>query len=184
VSARGRRTRTPPDAGLAPTIHPRGARGAAPRSPLGLRAFPKDTHIGAGSLRSGCSRAPFTGVRGSVLGGSPRQATRKQRQRWPVWGKGRVPARSTVLLASSRKMNPLDLRQRSTDRGRCGHDAVPVRVLPVVGGKKIAHCPGCGRSGPARASSADALAALRGTQRPYFMGPPTAVGGWVTGSKR
>ena len=55
--------------------------------------------------------------------------------------------------------------------GRCGHAAFPVEVLAVGGGKKkIAHCPRCGRSGPAREGSAEALAALRRVPRPEFPG--------------
>jgi hypothetical protein len=47
-----------------------------------------------------------------------------------------------------------------------------VEVLAVGGGeKKIAHCLGCGRSGPAREGSAQALAALRGTWRQGLGGP-------------
>ena len=69
----------------------------------------------------------------------------------------------------------MDRRKSSTDRGRCEHDALPVRVLPVGGGKKIAHCPGCARSGPACESSAEALAALRGTWRTGFVGPTPAA---------
>ncbi len=42
----------------------RGARGTD------LRAFPRDTSIGAGSLRRERSLAAVTGVRGSVLEGS------------------------------------------------------------------------------------------------------------------
>lgn len=62
-------------------------------------------------------------------------------------------------------------RKRPTDRGRCEHSTFPVQVLPIVGGKKIAHCLGCGRSGPAGEDSAQALTALRGTPRPAFLGP-------------
>ena len=54
---------------------------------------------------------------------------------------------------------------------------LPVRVLPVGGGKRIAHCRGCGRSGPVAESSAEALAALRGLQSPFFVGPPIAARG-------
>ena len=70
----------------------------------------------------------------------------------------------------------MDPRKQPTDRARCEHAAFPVEVLPVVGGKKkIAHCLGCGRSGPAREGSAEALAALRGTWRPGFVGPIPAA---------
>jgi hypothetical protein len=44
-----------------------------------------------------------------------------------------------------------------------------VEVISVEDGKKkIAHCLGCGRSGPARASSMEALTALREEPRPGF----------------
>ncbi|HEV2091791.1 MAG TPA: hypothetical protein VGR18_01365 [Rubrobacter sp.] len=52
-------------------------------------------------------------------------------------------------------------RERQVNRGRCEHATFPVKVLPVAGGKKIAHCTGRGRSGPVRNGSAEALAALR-----------------------
>ena len=71
----------------------------------------------------------------------------------------------------------MDPRKRPTGRGRCEHATFPVEVLAVGGGKKkIAHCPGCGRSGPAREGAAEALAALRGTWRPPdFVGPTPAA---------
>jgi hypothetical protein len=70
----------------------------------------------------------------------------------------------------------LDLEnKRPTARGRCEHATFPVEVLPVGGGKKIAHCPECGRSGPACESSAEAIAALRGTPSPASPIPPTLV---------
>jgi hypothetical protein len=57
--------------------------------------------------------------------------------------------------------------RRSINRGRCEHATYPVEVLPVDGGKKkIAHCLGCGRSGPVCESSTEALVALRETARP------------------
>ncbi len=62
----------------------------------------------------------------------------------------------------------MDRRKRRADSGRCGHATLPVEVLPVAGGKKIAHCLGCGRSGPARPSAPEALAALRDEPRRYF----------------
>ena len=62
--------------------------------------------------------------------------------------------------------NALDRRKRPTNRGRCEHATFPVVVLPVGGGeKKIAHCLGCGRSGPVAAGSTEALAALRKAPR-------------------
>jgi hypothetical protein len=81
-------------------------------------------------------------------------------------------------------VNALDLRMGSTDHAACEHDVLPVRVLLVVGGKKIAHCPGCGKSSLVAESSAEALASLRGLQRPTFVGQPTALGGRATDSKR
>jgi hypothetical protein len=77
----------------------------------------------------------------------------------------------------------LDLRERSTDRGRCSHDTLPVQVLPVGGGKKIAHCPGCGRAGLACESSAEALMALRSPRPDAFLNSPIAAGGRMMGSK-
>lgn len=62
----------------------------------------------------------------------------------------------------------LDRRKRWADSVRCEHTTLPVEVLPVAGGKKIAHCLGCGRSGPARPSGPEALAALRDEPRWYF----------------
>ena len=57
----------------------------------------------------------------------------------------------------------MDRTKRATSRGRCEHDAFPVEVLTVGGGrKKIAHCLGCGRSGPVRQGSTEALIGLRG----------------------
>jgi hypothetical protein len=59
--------------------------------------------------------------------------------------------------------------RRSTSRGRCEHATYPVEVLPVDGGKKkIAHCLGCGRSGPVCEGSTEALMALRETPRLAF----------------
>ena len=77
----------------------------------------------------------------------------------------------------------MDLKEKPTTRGRCGHATFPVEVLLVSGGKKVAHCPECGRSGPACESSAEAIATLRGTPRPASPSPPillaakSAVGG-------
>ena len=61
--------------------------------------------------------------------------------------------------------NALEQTKRSTNRGRCEHDAYPVEVLAVADGKKIALCLGCGRSGPVRGSSTEALMALRESPR-------------------
>ena len=55
------------------------------------------------------------------------------------------------------------------DRGRCEHATYPVEVLTVdEGKKKIAYCLGCGRSGPAREGSMEALMSLRETARLVF----------------
>ena len=64
----------------------------------------------------------------------------------------------------------MDRTKQAMGRGRCEHAAFPVEVLTVDGKKKIAHCLGCGRSGPTREGSAEALAALRGTPRTGFVG--------------
>ena len=77
---------------------------------------------------------------------------------------------STVCLLP-RGRNAVNFRKRPTNRGRCEHVTFPVEVVPVGGGKKIAYCLGCGRSGPACEGSAEALVALRGTLRPAFPGP-------------
>ena len=70
----------------------------------------------------------------------------------------------------------MDLEEkRTTTRGRCGHATFPVEVLPVVGGKKVAYCPECGRAGPACESSAEAIATLRETPRPVSSSPPNLV---------
>jgi hypothetical protein len=48
------------------------------------------------------------------------------------------------------------------NRERCEHSIYPVVVLHVDGGKKrIAYCPGCGRSGPVCKRSVEAVIALR-----------------------
>ena len=63
----------------------------------------------------------------------------------------------------------MERRKGQENRGRCEHAAYPVEVLPVgVGGKKIAYCLGCGFAGPLRASSMEALVALREEPRPFF----------------
>lgn len=63
----------------------------------------------------------------------------------------------------------MERRKVQENRGGCEHAAYPVEVLPVgVGGKKIAYCLGCGRAGPARESSREALLALREEARPFF----------------
>ncbi len=60
----------------------------------------------------------------------------------------------------------MDRTKRAPSRGHCEHDAFPVEVLTVGGRKKIAHCLGCGRSGPVCEGSAEALAALRARRAP------------------
>lgn len=62
----------------------------------------------------------------------------------------------------------MDRRKLPIDREYCEHASYPVEVLSVEGGKKIAHCLGCGRSGPVRVSSTEALMALREEPRPGF----------------
>jgi hypothetical protein len=47
------------------------------------------------------------------------------------------------------------------NRERCEHSTYPVEVLHVEGGKKIAYCLGCGRSGPVCKRSREAVIALR-----------------------
>jgi hypothetical protein len=54
------------------------------------------------------------------------------------------------------------------NHGRCEHTTYPVEVLPVDDGKKIAHCLGCGRSGPVCKSSTEAVVALREGSRLAF----------------
>ncbi len=70
------------------------------------------------------------------------------------------------------------------DRGRCEHDTFPVEVMPVGAGKKIAYCLGCGRSGPARGGSAEALTALRETPWPASLGPTSVARERVVGTER
>jgi hypothetical protein len=76
---------------------------------------------------------------------------------------------SMVYLAPSRKehLGPKQ-EERQMSRGRCQHATFPVEVLPVEGGKKIAYCLGCGRSGPVCKSSTEALTALREIARLDF----------------
>jgi hypothetical protein len=60
------------------------------------------------------------------------------------------------------------------NRERCEHATYPVEVLHVDGGKKrIAYCPGCGRSAPVCEGSMEAVIALRAI--PHLataLGPP------------
>jgi hypothetical protein len=61
-----------------------------------------------------------------------------------------------------RGRNALYPGKRQVRLWRCEHASYPVEVISVAGGKKkIAYCLGCGRSGPARAGSMEALVALR-----------------------
>ena len=73
---------------------------------------------------------------------------------------------------------------RLRDHGRCGHDTLPVEVMPVGAGKKIAYCQGCGRSGPVRGGSAPALTALRETPWPAYLGPTPVARERVVGRER
>ena len=52
-------------------------------------------------------------------------------------------------------------QERPMNRERCEHTTYPVEVLHVDGGKKIAYCLGCGRSGPVCKRSMEAVIALR-----------------------
>ena len=81
---------------------------------------------------------------------------------------GRCASNTQARLPKGR--NALDRRsKRLTARERCEHASYPVELLRVKGGKKrIACCLGCGRSGPAREVSVEALVALRETARPAF----------------
>ena len=55
---------------------------------------------------------------------------------------------------------------------RCEHTTFPVEVLPLDGGKKIAHYLGCGRTGPVCKSSTEAIVALRSVARNTALGLP------------
>ena len=59
-------------------------------------------------------------------------------------------------------------REESMNRRRCEHTTYPVEVLPLDGGKKIAYCLGCGRTGPVCNSSREAVIALREIPRLAF----------------
>ena len=78
----------------------------------------------------------------------------------------------------------MDRWKRSMDRGRCEHATFPVKVIPVGAGKKIAYCLGCGRSGPVRGGSAEALTALRETPWPAFLNPTSVARERVVGRER
>ena len=75
------------------------------------------------------------------------------------------PSLTWSMVYPSTGRNALEQRKRPTNRGRCEHATFPVVVLPVGGEKKIAHCLGCGRSGPVTEGSTEALAALREAPR-------------------
>lgn len=55
--------------------------------------------------------------------------------------------------------------QRTTLLRRCEHAVFPVEVTPTKDGSR-ARCLGCGQVGPVRASSKEALQALREEPRP------------------
>ena len=59
-------------------------------------------------------------------------------------------------------------REESMNRRLCEHTTYPVEVLPLDGGKKIAYCLGCGRTGPVCKSSREAVIALREIPRLAF----------------
>jgi hypothetical protein len=61
--------------------------------------------------------------------------------------------------------NPVEREERPAGHGRCEHRCYPVEAVPADGGRS-ARCLGCGRSGPVRASAAEALAALRARGAP------------------
>jgi hypothetical protein len=68
---------------------------------------------------------------------------------------------SMVFLAPSRKEHLGSKQERPMNREGCEHTTYPVEVLHVEGGKKIAYCLGCGRSGPVCKRSMEAVIALR-----------------------
>jgi hypothetical protein len=73
---------------------------------------------------------------------------------------------SMVFLTPSRKEHLGSKQERPMNHGRCQHTTFPLEVLPVDhGGKKIAYCLECGRSGPVCKSSTEAVLALRETAR-------------------
>ena len=75
---------------------------------------------------------------------------------------------SMIFLAPSRKEHLGSKQEQPMNHGRCEHTTYPVEVLPVDDGKKIAHCLGCGRSGPVCKSSREAVVALREIPRLAF----------------
>lgn len=68
---------------------------------------------------------------------------------------------SMVFLAASRKEHLGSKQERPMNRECCEHTTYPVEVLHVEGGRKIAYCLGCGRSGPVCKRSMEAVIALR-----------------------
>ena len=68
---------------------------------------------------------------------------------------------SMVFLAPSRKEHFGSKQEPPMNRERCEHTSYPVEVLHVDGGKRIAYCLGCGRSGPVCKRSMEAVMALR-----------------------
>ena len=68
---------------------------------------------------------------------------------------------SMVFLAPSRKEHLGSKQEPPMNREGCEHTTYPVEVLHVEGGKKIAYCLGCGRSGPVCKRSMEAVIALR-----------------------
>jgi len=75
---------------------------------------------------------------------------------------------SMIFLGPSRKEHLGSKQEQPMNHGRCEHTTFPVEVLSVDGGKKIAHCLGCGRSGPVCKSSTEAIVALREIPRLAF----------------
>jgi len=73
-----------------------------------------------------------------------------------------------VFLAPSRKEHLGSNQEQPMNRRRCEHTTYPVEVLQVDGGKKIAYCLGCGRTGPVCKSSSEAVIALREIPRLDF----------------
>jgi hypothetical protein len=72
---------------------------------------------------------------------------------------------SMIFLAPSRKEHLGSKQEQLMNRERCEHTTYPVEVLTGGGGKKIAHCLGCGRTGPVCKSSTEAIVALRDYHR-------------------
>ena len=73
-----------------------------------------------------------------------------------------------IFLAPSWKEHLGSKQEQPMNHERREHTMYPVEVLTVGGGKKIAHCLGCGRSGPVCKSSTEAIVALREVARLAF----------------